>query len=481
MYNIESLLDKNRTYYFVGIGGIGMSALARILIAHGYKVSGSDVKATDVTKGLESLGIHINYSQRAENIKDDFIVVRTDAAQAGNHEYDEAVRRQLTVYRRPELLSLLEQTKDMSIAVSGAHGKTTTSTMVAHLLTEAGQDPTCVIGGIVPQWQSNGRIGCGKQFVYEACEAFGNLVAYHPTHLIVTNIDRDHLEAYNNDYEQFKEYYVIYMNRVAEDEKHFVLANYDDAGIEGVMPKLHKNVKYFSFAKSNRDDSRITAKGGNIKPIQGGTSFEVELFASGEKYTVPIPLYGLHNVYNALAAFVMCSEFVEPQKLVAAFKNFKNSKRRFELMGRFNEANIYNDYAHLPAEVASAIEGARQSLTGSSRGKVVVAFQPHLQSRTKEHYLDFAKALLQADAVMLLPVYTPTGRVGEDLGITHDIIYNEMLRLKESGSKDCRAKQIVPAKEEKEFKPLLSDIVEAGDAVLLVGAGTIGDWYKQLV
>ncbi|MDR2337111.1 MAG: UDP-N-acetylmuramate--L-alanine ligase [Deltaproteobacteria bacterium] len=473
-------LNKKNSYYFIGIGGAGMSALANILAAEGYKVAGSDLQATHITKELEKLGIQINYTQVTENITDDMVIIHTDAVSPENLEYQEAIRRQLKIYKRPELLSILEKTKEFSIAVSGAHGKTTTSSIVAYLLTETSLDPTCVIGGILPQWNSNARIGSGKCFVYEACEAFGNLIHYHPTHLIVTNIDKDHLEHFDNSYQKFKEYFVTYINRIAENKENFVLLNYDDAEIKNLMPNFSENVRFFSLEKSNLHDPRIIAQASNLQPIEGGTGFFLELFQSKKGISVTIPLYGKHNVEDAVAALVMCSNFMAIEKLVIAIKNFQNSQRRFELVGKISETKVYTDYAHLPAEVASVILGAKQSVLGLAEARIIAVFQPHLPSRTKENYTGFAKALLNADLALVTPVYCPAGReANEDLNIKSELIYNEMQRLLDSGEvkSNIESYKLI---EDSALQAELKNILRPNDLLLLIGAGTIGSWHKQL-
>jgi UDP-N-acetylmuramate--alanine ligase len=473
-------LNKKDTYYFIGIGGIGMSSLAKILVAKGYKVAGSDLKKTDYIAKLEELGIQINYTQIAENITNNMVVIYTDAILLENPEYQEALKLKLPIYKRPELLSTLERNKEVSVAISGAHGKTTTSSIVAYILTETGLDPTCVVGGILPQWKSSARVGSGKYFVYEACEAFGNLIHYNPTHLIVTNIDKDHLHYFDNDYQKFKEYFVAYINRIADNKEHCVLLNYDDAEIQNLIPNFHENIAYFSLEKSDLDDPKIIARASNMQTIKDGTGFYLELFQNKKAVSVTIPLYGKHNVEDAVAALVMCSKFMAIEKLVMAIKNFKNSRRRFELVGKIAETKVYSDYAHLPAEVASAISGARQSVLDTEGARVVIVFQPHLPSRTKDHCEGFAKALLNADVVLIAPVYCPSGREkNEDVSITSDIIYNKMKELLDSGeaSANIESYKLV---EYSNLQNELKDTLRPNDILLLVGAGTIGEWHKQL-
>ncbi len=355
-------LNKKNTYYFIGIGGSGMSAQAKILISSGYKVAGSELVHSPNTDELETLGVHINYEITQNNIQDNQVIIYSNAVSIDQIELQKAKELDLAIYNRAEFISLLETAKGFSIAISGAHGKTSTTSLVAFLLEEAGLDPTCLIGGILPKWGSNARVGKSEYFVYEACEAFGNLANYNPTHIIVTNIDKDHLEYFDNDYNKFKEYWIEYINRIASNESNFVLLNYDDLEIKSVISRLSLNVHFFSLEKTNHDEERIIAHATNIQTTENGTGFFLEFFLLKKAISVSLPLFGKHNVANATAALTMCSQFVEPEKLIPTLQRFQNSKRRFELAGIFNGAKIYNDYGHLPVEVACAISAGEQSI-----------------------------------------------------------------------------------------------------------------------
>ncbi len=461
-------LNKDKTYYFIGIGGISMSALAKILIDRGFKIAGSDTTKTEITKFFEDKGYEINYKQVSENIKNDYTIVYTDAIiKDTNGEYQEALKMGLDIIPRASLLSHLAKEKKTSVAISGTHGKTTTTTMLSHILIECGLDPMCLVGGIVPKWNSNLKEGQGNLFVYEACEAFNNLKYYSPHYLIVTSIDADHLDNFGT-IENIKKDFTSLINKVAQTG--FVLLNIDDEITFELKDKFKGNIHYYSInvEKAKKQNIKLLSYAKNISFKDGYTEFELHIGAN--KSFIHLPLYGLHNVQNFVSAVSIASFFEKDiEKLSKSIESFVNAKRRFEFVGKFNGANVYNDYSHHPREIDSMMNIAK-TVSSQKNGRIIVVFQPHLFSRTKEFYKEFAKSLSKADEILLMPIYP--AREEPIAGVSSELILNELVKLN-ANSYLCI--------DWDKTKDKLQSIVRKDDIIITVGAGNIGDFYKKII
>lgn len=471
-YNEKSkiIFDRNKTYYFIGIGGINMSALAKILINKNYKIAGSDIKKTDITEYFEEKGYIINYNQIKGNIKDNYVIVKTDAILKDNEEYIQSIKLGLDIIPRALLLSYLSKKYDKSIAISGTHGKTTTTTMLSHILTYCGLDPTCVIGGIVPMWDSNLRIGKGNLFVYEACEAYNNLKYYEPDYLIITSIDADHLDYYGN-LENLKNYFIEFINKVAKNG--FVLLNIGDKIIKTMVNKFKGNIYFYSVGSERNSDTNLLISA-NIKQYKKNFTY-FNIYINEKKYSIKIPVYGTHNIENVVSAIAIANLFINDIKKIAkSLENFVNPKRRFEYVGKFLGADVYNDYSHLPKEIDRMMEISKV-LSTEKAGRIIIIFQPHLYSRTRDFYKEFAQSLSKADIIILVPIFP--AREYPIKGVTSKLIYDELTK---SNKKAHLFLHYFICSDLDEAKNLLKEIVMKNDVIITLGAGDIGEFYETL-
>lgn len=482
-------LNKNKTYYFSGIGGIHMYALANILIDKGYTIAGSDINKTELTEEFRQKGYQINYSQKKENIKDNYVIVKNHAIGKDNEEYIKAVELGLEIIPKPLLLTHISTTAKVNIGISGTHGKTTTTTLLSHILIEMGYDPTCIVGGVVPEWNSSLRQGQNEIIVYEACEAFNNFRYYKPDYLIITSIDVDHLDHLKN-FENIKVYFRKFIEKVSEKNK--VILNLDDETIFDMHTSFNDKVYYYSAKDINLDtmhSERILVSSDYKKTevITDNKNGENESFIElqtidGDTKKIKFPLLGLHNVQNLLGAISVAYLLYQDKSLKLSnekkggflenisniFENFSNAKRRFEYVGEFQGAKIYNDYSHHPKEIESMLNTAKIATNESQ--KIIVVFQPHLYSRTRDFYVDFAKSLFKADNIILVPIYPAREKPIE--GVSSKLIADELAKL---------GKKCYNVEHWEEAKEFLQRLASKQDIILTVGAGSVGNFHKELI
>ncbi len=470
------LNDNNKTYYFAGIGGVNMSALANILHNKGYNVAGSDIRESNITKDLENKGITVNYSQVKENIKDDYVIVRNNAISDTNEEIIEAQRKNLNIIERAELLDYLskDNKRSTAIAISGTHGKTSTTSILSHLMIKLNMDPTCLVGGEIQTWGCTYRVGEGNYFVYEACEAFNNFQYYTPTHLIVTSIDVDHTDVFKN-LDEIKSYFVEYINRVASSG--IVILNGDDENIISIRNRLKGNIKYYSVLsnnKQNQDYDYTTVKYSTVSN-NGKVYSAFDTILDGSSYSYEIPLTGVYNIQNSLSAIALLYEIIPDrsnfsERINSAFYDFINAKRRFEYVGCYKGASVYTDFSHHPKEISLMLDNASNYRISKS-SKIISVFQPHLYSRTKEFYKEFSSSLSKSDIVIITPIYP--AREEPIVGVSSEMIYNELIKLKPQESV-----YIVP--ELLSSIGVINNVINKEDLLILIGAGDIGNLHKTL-
>ncbi|WP_225071992.1 UDP-N-acetylmuramate--L-alanine ligase [Desulfuromonas sp. CSMB_57] len=385
------MYGKIRTIHFVGIGGIGMSGIAEVLLNLGYRVSGSDLRETDITRRLGELGGVIYYGHAPENLVDVDVVVTSTAVRASNPEVIEAHRRLIPVIPRAEMLAELMRMK-YGIAVAGTHGKTTTTSMVSTVLSHAGIDPTVVIGGRLDSIGSNAKLGQGKFLVAEADESDGSFLKLSPTIAVVTNVDADHLDFYE-DLEQIKQTFVDFINKVP----FFGLAVLclDDANVQSLIPQVKK--RFVTYGLSTQADFNAI----DISYREERTTFTV--CHNGERLgQVSIRMPGQHNVLNALACVAVARELQIPfAEIAEAFQDFCGVQRRFQPKYQGGGIMVVDDYGHHPAEIRVTLAAAR---SGWDR-RVVAVFQPHRYSRTQALFDEFVTAFYQADHLVVMDVY----------------------------------------------------------------------------
>lgn len=445
--------------HFVGIGGIGMSGIAEVLLNLGYKVSGSDLRESDTTERLRGLGGEICIGHAAENLTNVDVVVTSTAVQSDNPEVIEAKHRMVPVIPRAEMLAELMRMK-YGIAIAGTHGKTTTTSMVATVLTHAGIDPTIVIGGKLNTLGSNAKLGQGKFLVAEADESDGSFLTLSPTIAVVTNIDADHLDFYTGGLEQIKDTFVSFINKVPFYG--LAVLCQEDRNINEIIPRIKK--RFMTYGLSSQADLRAT----HVKLDGFQTSFTAHYkgYRLGE---ISFNMPGAHNVLNALACTAVALELDVPfDKIQEGFAQFGGVGRRFTVKGEKNGIMVVDDYGHHPAEIRATLGAARN---GWPERRLVVAFQPHRYSRTKELFNEFVTCFYDADVLVLTDIYAASEQPIP--GVTAERLAEETRR---HGQRD-----VTYIADRNDLPDHLAGIVKEGDIVITLGAGNIWQAGEALV
>jgi UDP-N-acetylmuramate--alanine ligase len=456
------MLGRTRRVHFVGIGGIGMSGIAELLANLGYEVSGSDLARSALTDRLATLGVRVETGHDARHIGAADVVVTSSAIGPFNPEVDEAVARHVPVIPRAEMLAELMRLR-FGIAVAGAHGKTTTTSMIALMLERAGLDPTAVIGGRLSAFGSNARLGGGPLMVAEADESDRSFLKLSPAIAVVTNIDREHMETYGS-FERLIDAFDDFASRVPFYGA--VVGCVDNPPVAAMLARLTRRTIGYGFAEGA--DVRglepiVTGSGGRCLvryrlPGGGGPAGEGEL-------ELPVP--GRHNLQNALAALAVGLELgLDFEPASAALAAFPGAERRYQVLGTAAGVTVIDDYGHHPTELAAVLEAAR----AGAPGRVVAVFQPHRYSRTRELMAEFGPALAAADVVVLTDIYA----AGEAPmpGITLDALADAVRR-------DVPGVQVV--RELDALPDAVASIARPGDAVLTLGAGSIAGVGPRLL
>ncbi len=446
------MFSKLMRLHFVGIGGSGMSGIAEVLLTMGYPVSGSDRAESDATRRLASLGATIHVGHAAAHVGQAEGVVVSNAVPETNPEVLEARRRKIPVIPRAQMLNELMRLK-YGVCIAGTHGKTTTTSMAAMILAEGGLDPTIVIGGVLDALGGAGaRLGKGDYFVVEACEAFGNFLQLSPAVAVVTNIDNDHLDHYQN-MDNLRDAFVRFINRLPFYG--FALVCGDDVEVQGILGRLVRRYVTYGFGDRNDLQARVDSSGAQ------GSQFT--LFRDGQALgSAHVGLPGRHNVLNAVAAIGVGLELgLSFDVCVRGLTHFTGVRRRFQNKGQAAGINVVDDYAHHPTELRATLQAAREAL-GADKGRLVVAFQPHLFSRTQLLYADFAKALEAADEILLAGIYP--AREAPIPGVTSQLIADLL---------SAAGKKVSYAEDQTALLPLALESLKAGDLFVTAGAGSI--------
>ena len=445
--------------HFVGIGGIGMSGIAEVLINHGYQVQGSDLKATPITDRLATLGATIFVGQKAENLANAEVVVISSAIKPGNPELDEARAKGLPIVRRAEMLAELMRLKS-NVAVAGTHGKTTTTTMVSALLDEGGLDPTVINGGIIHAYGSNARMGKGEWMVVEADESDGTFNRLPATIAIVTNIDPEHMEHWGT-IENLRQGFYEFVSGIPFYG--LAVCCTDHAEVQALVGRLTDR-RVVTYGFNAQADVRVM----KLAYKNGKAHFDVALQAEGlviEDCELPMP--GDHNVSNALAAVAVARHLgMKKEEICAALKKFGGVNRRFTRVGEVNGVTIIDDYAHHPVEIAAALRAARQA----TEGRVIAVHQPHRYSRLSHHFDEFCACFNDADVIGISDVYAAGEAPIE--GSSRDDLVAGLVR---HGHRHARA-----VGSEDDLERLVREQAKPGDMVICLGAGTISAWANGL-
>ncbi|MFU8864612.1 MAG: UDP-N-acetylmuramate--L-alanine ligase [Rhodobacterales bacterium] len=445
--------------HFVGIGGIGMSGIAEVLLNHGYTVQGSDQKTTKITDRLAGLGATVFEGQAAENLTGAQVVVISSAIKPGNPELDEARRLGLPVVRRAEMLAELMRLKS-NIAVAGTHGKTTTTTMVAEVLVAGGVDPTVVNGGIIHAYGSNARMGQGEWMVVEADESDGTFNRLPATIAIVTNIDPEHMEHWG-DFEQLKQGFVDFVSNIPFYG--VAVCCTDHPEVRSLVGKITDR-RVITYGFNAQADVRAL----NLRYEGGVAHFDIAL--QTEDIVIAdcsLPMPGDHNVSNALAAVAVARHLgMKAEEIRGALAAFGGVNRRFTKVGEVGGVTIIDDYGHHPVEIAAVLKAARQATTG----RVIAVHQPHRYSRLASLFEDFCGCFNEADVVAISEVYAAGEAPLE--GASRDDLVAGLIR---HGHRHARA-----VTDEDDLLRLVREQTGPGDMVVCLGAGTISTWANNL-
>jgi len=446
------VLNRIRHLHFVGIGGIGMSGIAELLLNLGYEVSGSDLHASPITQRLQSLGGSIFIGHRPEQVADAHVVITSSAVSDDNPEVSEARDRGIPVIPRVEMLAELMRRMKYGVAVAGSHGKTTTTSMLAGVFEKAELDPTVVIGGRLQAWGTNARLGKGDFLIAEADESDGSFLKLSPTLAVVTNIDAEHLDHYKS-FDELRMSFLEFLNSVPFYGTSVVCL--DDEVIREIIPDITRNLATYGFTS----EAHVRASGISVYPE--GTSFVCH--AGGERLgQVSLKIPGRHNALNALATIAVALEVeIDFQVIANALAEFAGTDRRFQHIASINDILIVDDYGHHPTEIQAVLATAKEAW----ERRTVVCFQPHRYSRSQLLHEEFARSFDQADTVLLLPIYAASER--PILGVTAAAM---AAAIREHGHKDVRTVDSL-----EEAAETLAREVRGGDLVLTLGAG---DVYK---
>ena len=461
------MLGKTRRIHFIGIGGIGMSGIAELLANLGYVVTGSDEKRSDVTERLTTLGVRVDTGHAAAHVGDAEVVVVSSAVRADNLEVAEAVRRHIPVIPRAEMLAELMRLR-YAIAVAGAHGKTTTTSMIALVLERAGLDPTAVIGGRLSAFGSNARLGRGEYMVAEADESDRSFLKLFPTIAVITNIDHEHLESYGS-FAELQQAFVDFANKVPFYGS--VVCSADDEPLRAVLSRMTRRVITYGL---DSDEADLTATDIALGPlavsatvrrrVRGETGLAGPATSLGP-LTLKVP--GRHNLSNALATVAVGLELgLTFAQVAAGLSEFQGAERRFEVRGEPNGVLVVDDYGHHPTEIAAVLSAAR-----TLNRRIIVAFQPHRFTRTAALKSQFGPSLASADHVVLTDIYP----AGEDPipGVTIDTLAAEIRGTL------TQPVDVVPHL--RDLPAALMRLARPGDVVITLGAGSIGSVAGKLI
>ncbi len=448
---------KIQQIHFVGVGGIGMSGIAEVLLNLGYRITGSDVKETEITKRLSQLGCRIAYTHRRENVEGADVVVISSAIRGDNPEIQEAKVKMIPVIPRAEMLAELMRMK-YGIAVAGTHGKTTTTSMTATVLAHGGLDPTMVIGGRLNSLGSNAKLGEGEFLVAEADESDGTFLKLAPTIAIVTNIDPEHLDYYR-DIEHLKQTFLEFVNKVPFYGSSILCLDHEN--IHALIPAVEK--RYITYGLSRE----ANLWGAEITPRGWGIDFQAYWHDRPlGKMTLKMP--GTHNVYNALAAIACGMELEIAFPIIQeALEGFTGVQRRFQLKGEYAGITVIDDYAHHPVEISATLAAAE----GLGTKRIVAVFQPHRYTRTRDLFDDFLTCFHQAEVLFITDIYP----AGEDSipGVTAEALFEG---IKKQGQGEVH---YIPDREKLAEEVL--GVLMPGDIAVTLGAGNIWEVSEAIV
>ena len=448
--------------FFIGIGGAGMGGIAEVLLNEGYEIAGSDISDGPMTQRLSKLGAKVNIGHRAENVENMDVIVVSSAINEENPEIITARERRIPIIRRAEMLAELMRFRH-GIAVAGTHGKTTTTSLIATIFAQAQYDPTFVIGGLLNSAGTNARLGRSRYLIAEADESDASFLHLQPMVSVVTNIEADHMDTYGGDFSKVKDTFVEFLSNLPFYGQAIVCG--DDANIQEIRPRIGRSIITYGF------DAQNDVRAEDVHLSFGQARFTV-IRPQKQPLKVTLNLTGNHNVLNALAAIAVATdEGIEDHAIVSALANFGGIGRRFELLGEFNTSkglvSLLDDYGHHPTEVKATIAAARANWPDN---RLVMVYQPHRFTRTRDLYEDFVNVLSTVDVLLLLDVYAASELPIEGVdskSLCRSIRQRGQIEPVYVGDKSALPK-------------VLANILSNGDVVMTQGAGNIGQIAKML-
>ena len=443
---------ENKTIHMIGIGGISMSGIAQMLLSLGANVTGSDVKQTKITEKLEDLGIVIKYGHNPEMIEDADIVVYTAAISDEDEEKVAAMKLGKEMYERAEFLGIISKQYKNCLCIAGTHGKSTTTSLVSLIFLEANLNPTIQVGAILPQIDGNSYIGDKNYLIMEACEYVDSFLKFNPTGAIVLNVDDDHLDYFHN-IDNIKKSFTKFLNLLPNDG--IAIINKDDINSNDIYKET--KAKVISYGIEN--DADYMAK--SITHNDAGY-YSFDVYHNNEFFNhIDLNINGKHNVYNALAAIALSNYYIDDKDVIKkGLEKYHGVERRFEYIGTYNDALIYDDYAHHPTEIKTTLESVKETKHNESWA----VFQSHTFSRTKEHLDEFASILANFDHIIIAPIYP--ARETNIYGISEDMLVDKI---------KVNNKNVIYLDSFDKIVAYLKDNIKPQDLVITIGAGPINE------
>jgi len=456
-------LAKTEIIHFVGIGGIGMSGLALIMKSMGFNVQGSDVLISKNIERLKKDKIKVNIKHTKKNIKSATIVVISSAIKKNNPELNEARKKNLPIYKRGEMLAnIVSLTKN--IVVTGSHGKTTTTSLLAAIFSKTKLDPTIINGGVLNAIKSSAKLGKSDWCILEADESDGSFIHVPPTYSIVTNIDREHMDHYNS-MNDLKNLFIKFINKVPSFGKSFICI--DDKNNNDLLKKI-KIKNFYTYGVNLKSQFRIK----NIKQVKEFSEYDLAINLPGKKNTtinkIKIPLLGIHNIRNSTAAAAVALTIGISKDIIKnGLREFKGVQRRFNKIFTYRETNFYDDYAHHPTEIKEVLNGVKAAY---KKEEIICIFQPHRISRLKDLKKEFSFSFKKADIVILCPIYTAGEKM--KLGFSYNSFAKEII-------KNSKVKLFI-VDDQYQLAKFVKSNIYGKKIVVGMGAGTISAWMKEL-
>ncbi len=455
--------SKIKKIHFIGIGGSGMSGIAEVLANLGYEISGSDIQSNTATEKLEKLGCSISYKQQSENVIGKQAVVVSSAINKNNPELQEARQQKLLIVPRAEMLAELMRFR-FGIAIAGTHGKTTTTSLIVHIMTEAKLDPTYVIGGIINATGMNAKLGKSDYLIAEADESDASFLHLQPMLSVITNIDEDHMSTYNHSYQKLTDAFINFTSNLPFYGVCVVCI--DDDGVKGILKKIHRPILSYGFS-GNAD-----VKACNVKQNEMRMSFDVSCSKYQKNFPVTLNLIGKHNILNALAAISVAIELeIDTDIIQNALSHFSGVSRRLDyhqdLSINTHNLPLFDDYGHHPKEISAVLSTLRDTYPEK---RLVVIFQPHRYSRTRDLFNDFVSCLSKVDVLILLNIYAANE---PSINTISSSTLADSIRRRSSIDP-------IVVKDISEIVEILPNVVNKNDVILTLGAGDVNKIPHQL-